>query len=270
MKNSKELEKHRGVVVFAFNSTTVDYVKIGDQTSKLINKNLDLPVTLITDNPGKVNFDYDKIIYTENIVDNFRTSKNQNIQWRNLNRYLVYELSPYQETILLDTDYLVLDKNLNKFWEQDFDYKIVKDSYTPKGVFQTNMGHLSHDWLWATVVFFRKTLKSKLYFDLIGRIQNNYGYYKTLFNLQGNYRNDFAFAVADLILNGYTTDQRNYLPYKMLTLETEITNIECQNKFLIIREPNRAVVSPIQNLHIMDKNFLQTEKFINFIDHVTA
>ena len=49
MKNLKESAKSKGVVIFAFNSAHVDYVGIADQTSKLIEKNLNLPITLVTD-----------------------------------------------------------------------------------------------------------------------------------------------------------------------------------------------------------------------------
>ena len=42
MKNSNELEKSKGVLVFAFNSQKVKYTEIADQTSKLIKKNTSL------------------------------------------------------------------------------------------------------------------------------------------------------------------------------------------------------------------------------------
>lgn len=271
MQNLNEFEKSRGVVVFAFNSATVEYVKIADQTSKLIQKNLQLPVTLITEVGSKPNFPYDKILEIENKGNNFRIADDgSQTEWRNFGRYLAYELSPYQETLLLDTDYLVLDSSLNNFWEQTFEYRIVKESMLPEGMFQRHMGIKSHNWLWATVVFFKKTQKSKLFFDLIGRIQKNYGYYKTLFNLSGNYRNDFAFALADIIINGYSVDNKNYLPFNMISIQNKINNIEVNNNSLIIREKNRAIVSPMQNLHVMDKDYLQTEKFIEFVNYVTA
>jgi hypothetical protein len=46
MQNLEKFEKSRGVVVFAFN-TSIDYVAIADQTSKLIKHNLQLPIQLL-------------------------------------------------------------------------------------------------------------------------------------------------------------------------------------------------------------------------------
>lgn len=271
MQNSNESEKSRGVVVFAFNSETIDYVKIADQTSQLISKNLNLPITIITDLASTPKFDYDHVVRIENKGENFRTTKdNKIIEWRNFGRYLAYKLSPYHETLLLDTDYLVLDNSLNSVWQQDFDYKIVQESTLPEFIFQRSMGYLSHEWLWATVVFFRKTKKSECLFNLIGRIQKNYGYYKTLFNLDGNYRNDFAFAVADIVINGYTVDQTHYLPGAMISVQEGVQAIDVKEDMLIIRQANRAVVSPRQNLHIMDKDFLLTDKFKEFVNYVSA
>lgn len=269
--NSNKSEKSRGVVVFAFNSENVNYVKIANQTSLLIEKNLKLPITLITDSTEHIEFDYDRVVVVENKHDNFRYSQhNEIVQWRNLDRYKVYELSPYYETLLLDTDYLVLDNTLNKIWLQDFDYRIMEESFTPNGVFNRTMGIASHNWLWATVVFFKKTKHTELLFEMINRVQKNYRYYKSLYKLEGNYRNDFAFSIADLVLNGYTTDKTRYLPYRMFTIEDHVANIEYSNNQLLIRQKDRVVISPLQNVHVMDKEFLQSENFKRFINDVTA
>jgi len=271
MQNLNKSEKSRGVVVFAFNSQTVDYVSIADQTSKLIAKNLDLPITLITDPQSQPRFQYDKIIKIENTGNNFRTDKNgKNIEWKNFGRYFAYQLSPYTETLLLDTDYLVLDNTLNKFWSVDFDYLIVKDSVVPEGRFENNMGYLSHNWLWATVVFFKKTKKSELFFNFVGRIQKNYSYFKTLYNLEGTYRNDYSFAIADMVLNGYSVDSKSHLPFNMITIANTVKSIEVKNNGLLIRESDRAVLSPKQNLHIMDKEYLLSSNFKRFVQDVTA
>src|SRR6056300_1158386 len=114
MKNSSEPEKSNGVVVFAFNTDTIDYVKIADQTSKLIEKNLGLPITLITDKNSEPKFNDNHVLTVVNDKnDNVRTIDSVQYQWRNKGRYLAYELSPYTKTVLLDTDYLVLDSSLN-------------------------------------------------------------------------------------------------------------------------------------------------------------
>ena len=271
MKNLNESEKSNGVVVFAFNTDSIDYVRIADQTSKLIEKNLGLPVTLITDKNSEPKFKYHNIIRINNDHnDNVRTIDNVQYLWRNKGRYLAYELSPYDKTLLLDTDYLVLDSSLKDIFTLEFDYKIMQESTMASGNFPRSMGSLSHDWLWATVVFFTKSQKAELLFTLVKRIQENYGYYRSLFHISSNFRNDFAFAMADIILNGYATDCKNYLPYKMFTVTEKLKNLEIKNNSIVIRQDTKADVSPIQNLHIIDKEFLLTENFQQFVEHVTA
>jgi hypothetical protein len=119
--------------------------------------------------------------------------------------------------------------------------------------------------VWATCVLFRKTTQTKLYFDLIKRIERNYAYYKTLFHAQGTFRNDYVFAMADIILNGYAVNQQQGNPLRMFTVERDIESIEIKNNFMIIKHSDNAVVSPIQNMHIMDKKYLQTENFQQLI-----
>ena len=179
MQNLEKSEKSRGVVVFAFN-TSIDYVAIADQTSKLIKHNLQLPITLITDTTADPKFPYDKIvrINKDPTLENLRIDSDYNVkEWRNFGRYLAYELTPYDETILLDTDYLVLDNSLNTLFATDFDYRLMHHNKNAKGSDYEIMGPTSLPFVWATVVLFRKTAKSKIFFDLIGRIQRHYHYY---------------------------------------------------------------------------------------------
>ena len=80
MSKSNELEKSKGVVLFAFNSEKVNYVKIADLTSKLINQNLKLPITLITDEESVPKFDYDRIITFTPKTGNYRKDKKNNLK----------------------------------------------------------------------------------------------------------------------------------------------------------------------------------------------
>ena len=268
MQNSNKSAKPKGVVIFAFNSTTVDYVALADQTSRLVEHNLKLPITLITDLDADPKFTYDEVIRVQSEGGNVRTSAGGNItEWRNFGRYLAYELSPYETTILIDGDYLVLDKTLLTLCEQDFDYRLMHHNKTPNGPSYEAMGPLGLDFIWATVVLFRKTARAKQLFDLVGRIQRNYGYYKTLYNGNGTFRNDYAFSIANMILNGYTPEEHKSVPWLMTTIENKIKQIDIKDNFLIIRHENNAVVSPRQNLHIMDKDFLLSNEFKQFVDY---
>lgn len=264
MQNLNESEKSKGVVLFAFN-TSVDYVKIADRASRLIKHNLGLPVTLITDPDSQPEFPYDQVIRIDNRdTSNFRVDlQDRQVTWRNFGRYLAYELSPYKETLLMDTDYLVFDNSLLKLFDSVVDYRLMHHNTNYAGSVYEEMGETSLPYVWATVVLFRKTEKSRLFFNLIGRIQRNYRYYRSLYNIrEGNFRNDYAFAIANNIISGYTLNEDQGIPWPMLTIEDKIESIPyVTDNFLQIRHKDRAVVVPRQSLHIMDKEYLLSRDF---------
>ena len=254
----------RGVVVFAFNTETVDYVKIADRTSQLASQYMDLPITLITDHAADPKFRYDNIITIDPQGDNWRDGS---IQWRNRGRHWAYALTPYQDTILLDTDYLVLDNSLNTLFETDFDYRLMHHNTNYAGAVYEQMGETSLPFVWATVILFRKSKKSELLFDLVGKIQRNYNYYRALYNIrEGNYRNDYAFAIANNILNGYNLNEEQGIPWRMFTIEERIDQVLYDDNFLYIYSEGTGKVVARQNIHIMDKQYLQSPDFEQLVE----
>lgn len=266
MKNSNVPAKSRGVVLFAFNTDAVDYVAIAEQSARLIHRTLNLPVTLITDQ--EISTDYiDQTVIVENDVDNVRKGYANLTAWRNGNRYQAYELSPYEETLLIDSDYLMLDQSLLKLFDATQDYQIMGSNKFLKAVSPTLMSATSILQVWATAILFKRTLKSQQLFSLVGRIQRNYDYYRRLYNITAtNFRNDFAFAIANNIINGYAKD--NLIPWTMLTAENPIDNIEATANGLIVRQKSQAYLIPRQNLHIIDKDYLISKKFVELVDHI--
>jgi hypothetical protein len=256
--------KSRGVILFAFNTAAVDYVAIADQSARLIHHTLNLPVTLITDKETTTEH-IDQTFVVENNINNVRKGYANLTAWRNGNRYQAYELSPYDETLLIDSDYLMLDQSLLKLLDLTQDYQIMGSNKFLKAVSPTLMSATSIPQVWATAVLFKKTLKSQLLFALVGRIQRNYDYYRRLYNITAtNFRNDFAFAIANNIINGYAQD--NLIPWAMLTAENPVVNIETTTNGLIVREESQAYLIPRQNLHIIDKDYLTSPKFELFVD----
>jgi len=266
--NLNDSVKSRGVVLFAFN-TGVDYVEIADRVSRLIKHNLKLPITLITDLDSQPKFNYDSIIRIDNTSDNFRNVDDKQITWRNFGRYLAYDLSPYTETILLDTDYLVLDDSLLKLFATDFDYKLMHHNRNLENCSYEVMGETSLPFVWATVVLFRKTERARLFFNFIGRIQRNYRYYRALYNIrEGNFRNDYAFAIANCILNGYNLNVDQGIPWRMLTVDQQIDKIMLTNTQVQICHGEKATVVPYQCLHIIDKDYLQSRDFEQVVEAI--
>lgn len=254
MQSSKESAKSRGVVIFATNTATTDYIAIAEQNARLVNCYLGLPTTIISAKQDGAN-------------NRYSTDTNSFVEWRNLGRHQAYQASPYDETILLDADYLIFDDSLLKLFNTEFDYKLFnKNQYVNKPNTAWTMGPHSLPYVWATAVLFRKTIGSEMFFDLVAKIQRNYGYYKLLYNIQdGNFRNDYAFAIAHYILSGYTLAFESFVPWPITTFAGPIASIAYNNN-IVVKDETKAYVLPKQNLHILSKEFLTSPALKQLVD----
>ncbi len=262
MQNYDKLEKSRGIVAFALNTESTDYLSIAQLTVPLAAKVLGLPYTIITEE--QIN-DY---VYT-----NFRydVDSDEFVRWRNIGRNLAYELTPYDETMVIDVDYIVQDRELLKLFELSWDYLLMRNarSLNNQQIAQ-HMGTYSLPYVWATVFAFRKTPKSELFFNLVKRIQNNYHYYRELFLVESRqYRNDYAFAMADTIVSGFCL-QTNGIPGRLLNVTQPIESMLVKNNKIVIKDSTTAYVVPKMNLHIMSKQYLQSANFREFVYSVAS
>lgn len=187
-------------------------------TAARANHFLNLPVTVITDKnslPEKSTYTFDRTIIVEPETDN---TKNK-MAWLNKGRYQAYKFSPYDETILLDTDYMInSDKLLSVFnfyngfcLHNNAAYLMhpnLPDEYLSSKSFKT---------LWATVMFFNKSSRSKQVFDCMEMVQKNNIHYENVHGFLGKmYRNDYALTLALRIVNGHTNDATNFIPWDLL------------------------------------------------------
>lgn len=254
MTNSNVSEKSKGVVIFATNTDTIDYVEIANRTSRLIKHYLGLPVTIIDSK-------------TANNNKRYSVDTNQFEQWNNSGRSRAYELSPYDTTILLDSDYLVLDDNLKKIIDSTNDYKIIRHNEFIDIANTNTMGEYSLPYVWATVVVFNKTPKSQMLFDMVAKVERNYSYYRKLYNIrENNFRNDYAFTISDNILNGYTQDLTNYFPWSMKSIGSAPVSIKLQGSKLFITNKDQGYVLPKQNIHVISKAWLLSDECQQLIE----
>ena len=241
-----------GVLVYCFNTEIYRYDLIAAKTIPLIKKNLKLPVTVVTNMEtfkllpplGMVNY---KII--ENETGNMINHK----PWHNLDRHRAYELSPYEKTILMDidyfcyTDYLLTLANTNRdFLVHDKvhdltgndSYKFKKNSIIPM--------------VWATVIIFEKTKKSKAVFDMVKYIKERYTYFCELYRIDfRNFRNDYAFAIALHQLNGFKGYET--IPTRLPTLPGSAVVTEVTDTYVRWNHQSKNGVTKNSDLHIIDK-----------------
>jgi hypothetical protein len=272
----------RGVILFASNNSMTNYLKQANWLASRIRAYLDLPTTLITDDDVNNKFpeytaNFDQIINVDSLKSVYANRRyhdgsiaNRMLPFNNGNRALAYELTPYDETIVMDTDFIVSNNLLNNCFESSSDFLIYDTAthlgtYTESAEFK-NISDTSVKFYWATVFFFRKTDTNKIFFDLIKHIQENYLHYRSVYQFKSNiFRNDFAFSIAIHIMNGYQSGNfAGKLPGKhYYAIDKDILHQVTDDEFTVmVEKPNRLgeyVLTKIKgsNLHVMNKFSLE-------------
>jgi hypothetical protein len=171
----------RGALLFAFNSPKVNYYDMAVATANRINHFLGIPVTIVTDSeslPVYQPYTFDNVILAPADKSNTR---DRGI-WINKGRYRAYQFSPYDETLLLDTDYMVnSDKLLTTFnMPTDFCCHDTTSFLMHPTVPQEVLSEYSFNTLWATAITFKKTQRVKQIFECLAMIQNNFQHYANI------------------------------------------------------------------------------------------
>jgi hypothetical protein len=219
----------RGVVIIAHNTIRQDYYRMGVAVAKRAQQFLNLPTTIITDlttlnSHGAGEYKFDHTIIVEPDRDNYL----KKATWINKGRYRVYELTPYDDTLVLDTDYVINSTALLNVFDQPTDFCCYR---TARYMFSDDpnemIGPYSHSTYWATVMRFRKTERTRDLFQLIKIIQENYAYYAELHGfLPYTYRNDHALTIALRAINGHIEQPSDFIPGELQHVSGELTTVE--------------------------------------------
>jgi len=216
----------KGVLVYAFNNDVIDYFKQATWCADRVVRYLGLPVTIVTDEASLAqrscshNVVFDSPILGGNRIYD-RRKNNQPNQWFNVNRIHSYDLSPYDQTVVLDSDYVVCGDRLNLLFDSPFDVTAMKYAYDVTGrdqlssyQFISTPRGLHH--FWATVMYFRKVPIAQDFFQLLRMINNNYKHYARQYKMHTKpYRNDHAVSIALNTLYGHMEQNIPTIPWKM-------------------------------------------------------
>lgn len=272
--------------MYAHNNTEIDYFKIACANALMVQRNLGVPVTLVTDE-GTVDWGrkalgeelvhqcFERVItvdrnYKFNNPRNFSDTvySTKNLQFYNCNHWAAYDLSPYNETLFIDADYLIMSDALNNCWGSDNDVMINHTVQSPYG----DLPHTKYidDFgirlYWATVIYFKKSELAQHLFSIVQHVQDNYRYYKDLYYFSnGMFRNDNAFSIAVHTMNGFVgTDSLSIsqLPITRLLMawdSGDIHSIPSINDIVLYTEKSESkgtyLLTRLKNtdVHIMNK-----------------
>lgn len=267
----------KGVFLIAKNNGYIDYVKQAVFLSKRIKKYLNVPVSIATDSPDYLESvfgldNFDKVInlkYTDgsNLRYFFDGSLfKKTASFKNSNRADIYNLSPYDETLLMDTDYIISNNLLKSVFTATSDFLIYKNSSDIAKVRNENefktISDASIDFYWATVIFFRKTPVNKIFFDLVAHIEENWNHYRRTYQITATmFRNDFAFSIAIHMMNGFQSGNfAQQLPGTMqYTTDKDILwKLNNDSMMFLVEKKDyigeyTTLKTTNQNIHVMNK-----------------
>lgn len=267
----------KGVVLIARNNGKIDYIKHAVFLAERIKKYLDLPTSIITDSVSYIEQNYDRNCF-DRVIENKIQEKNNVKQFsdgtlyqtpaafKNYDRANVFDLTPYDKTLLIDTDYIISSNLLKNCFDTNNSIMMYKKSIdlsfhrdTREFKFISDYGI---DFYWATAVYFCKNQESKIFFDLVKHIQEEYNHYRKVFQISSTlFRNDFAFSIATHILNGFAgSDFVKELPgKKCYTIDRDIL-LDIRDEtltFLIEKEKYlgeyTAISTKDTDVHVMNK-----------------
>jgi len=280
----------KGAVLIARNNGHIDYIKQAVFLAKRIKKHLNIPVSVATDSIEYLTSefgidDFDKVIQLDYTAEsNMRyffdgTLSKKTASFKNNNRAGIYDLTPYDETLILDTDYVISNNLLASCFESDSDFMIYKKSDDIAKVRDerefNKISNTSVDFYWATVVYFRKTEANTIFFNLVKHIEQEWNHYRRVYQItSGLFRNDFAFSIAIHIMNGFQPGNfAQQLPGSMLyTTDKDVLWQMNEDEMMFLVEKKdylgeyTALKTSGQNIHVMNKaslNRIIDQEFAN-------
>ena len=201
----------QGVLIFAFNNEATDYIAMAAWSAQNIQRHLNLPVAVVTDNPqAAAQHQFEHIIATVADTGGSRhfADYNTKVSWHNAGRVNAYELSPFDQTLVLDADYVVSCKQLLTVLQMPQQFAAFNRAINPahEVEFSTFGEHQMPMW-WATVMMFRRGNISQYIFDSMQMIRQNWQHYRDLYSIhQSNYRNDYALSIAMGLILAFCTN----------------------------------------------------------------
>jgi hypothetical protein len=249
-----------GCLISAYDTEDFSYTRLANEAADRVVKYLGLPVSIITDKQ----FDTTHNIIIQDRPENNRRRPNagKSVDWYNLNRTNIYNITPYDRTLLIDCDYFLNSDALLPHVNSGADFLISSEVYNPitgkVGVERLGQTHIPV--CWATVMIFNKCDETKLIFDIANLVKENYDYYASLYEFYPRpVRNDYIFSIACHLAGGYGMKSYALQNYPIINCNSSIKYISWDgNKLIYQYNGDNPYKNRLQSvdLHLMNKDQL--------------
>ena len=204
-----------GALIFAFNNEKTDYVAMAAWSARNIHRHLDIPVAVVTNDENHDELSaFDQVIFSESESGGSRNFEDYQatVTWHNASRPDAYDLTPWDNTLLLDADYVVASDQLRHACTNGRDLQAFSrstDVHNNQNLDQ--FGNPAMSMHWATVVQFRKCIQAQHTFDCMNMIKQNWQHYRDIYHIHNStYRNDYSLSIAINIVNGHMPHTSNH------------------------------------------------------------
>lgn len=243
----------KGILIHAFGNAGIDYYLLANGAAKLAKRTFKLPVAVITDTPAAIT-EADHVIEATSEIQQQRTLRGLKYAWLNDTRVYSYELTPFDQTLLIDSDFLLF-RNDNTLFDGHYDFIAPTHITYPGRVAQAARIYNGILQAWATTVYFRKGREAKAIFDYWKMAQENWDYYKKVLNTYGNYRNDYTLSLALHTMNGYSDKYFNKFSLTTIPTNYDIVDIDFDASRVVVVTPegSKMITYTGSSVHIMNK-----------------
>ena len=259
-----------GALIFAFNNELTDYVAMAEWSARNIRRHLNIPTAVVTDiNPRDPRLaGFDKVISATASAGGIRWFEDYQatVTWNNAGRTDAYALSPWDQTLVLDADYVVASDQLKILLDSNQEFLAHAAAYDITSVDNfaglNDYGEYKIPMSWATVMMFRRGTHAQSIFDCMAMVRDNWRHYKDLYRIASStYRNDHALSIALNIVNGQTLEHKS-IPWNLASVTPEHTvtrtSKDCYRIDYVDRDKRpRWTTLHNQDFHVMGKCHLE-------------
>jgi hypothetical protein len=254
----------QGFVIMAQNTSEVDYVKCAETLALSIHKVMPhAKVSVITNDT--VNYSkFDQVItlpYGDLDI---------NGKWKLINDWQVYEASPYDETIKLESD-MVIPRDIMHWFgvccKQDIvlctTIRNLKQEISTVRGYRRFIDENKLPDVYNAITYFKKSETAKIFFEIVRNVFENWDDYKSTLkcNPQEPVSTDWAYSIAAHIIGKEKTIMPSFTEMSMVHMKQFINGNSTENwtdTFIYECLPNQIRIQTVPQLyplHYHIKNF---------------
>ncbi len=280
-------KKGNGVCMFAYNNEQLDYVKFAYICARFVKRNMKNNETCLITNEGSYDwliqstgqdsiddaFDYVVFDNPEPGKRNMRVHHDSpwtefNAPFTNTNKHQVFDHTPFERTLLIDTDFIIANNFYDYLFDTDVDIGMHRYAQyiggEPPYMNEVTLNPSGVNHWWSTVVYFDQSPVSKMFFDMWDHVRQNYEYYSLLYQFPPHlFRTDYCVSIASHLMNGMNNDDfvHDFLGTPLVNMDQKDDIVKFNDlENIVFLKHNRSepwknilLKHTNENMHLMNK-----------------